>query len=303
MNNEARGNYRKVNNEQLALRIQAGIDVAENMLKLWEQNQGLIHMLAKKYKYLADEEELCQEGYFGLCEAVEHWDPDRGGSFSTVLFQYVRLAMYRYYENNGTVRLPVGAGERVRKYEKLRAAFCLKVGREPTDRELCYYLDVSRETLERIRKDAKVGRLTSLDKPVGEEQDTSLGDLLPNEKDMEGEVLEHVLQDELRAVIWPLVDSLPGKIPKVLRARYQDQKTLKEIGEEEGCCLDNIRQIEQKGLYELRKSHRARLLEPFLDEYIEAEAYRGNGVEKFNRTWTSSTERTALELVEDLTNI
>lgn len=286
-------------NEQLVVLIGAGNDKDGSlMLKLWEQNQGLICMLAKKYNYLADEEDLYQEGYFGLCEAVEHWDPDRGGSFSTVLFQYARLAMWRYCENNGTIRLPIGAGARVRKYEKLRTAFRIKMGREPTDQELCYYLDVSKEILERIRKDAQVGKLASLDKSVGEDQDTSLGDLLPNERDMEGEVLDHVSQNELRKVIWPLVDSLPGKIPRVLHARYEERKTLKEIGEEEGCCLDNIRQIERKGIYELRKSHRARLLQPFLDEYIEAEAYRGNGIEKFNLTWTSSTERTALELVE-----
>lgn len=286
-------------NEELVIRIRAGVDVADNMLQLWQQNQGLIGKIAGRYRGLADEDDLKQEGYFGLCEAVEHWDADRGVLFSGILFQYVRNAMLRYCQNNGTIRIPVGAGERILKYQRLREAFRLQVGREPTDREICYYLGVSEEILARIRKDAEMAKIGSLDKPLtGEDQETTVGDIFPSSGEMENDILDEVQLRQLQAVLWPMVDSLPGKIPGVLRARYQEQRTLKQIGEEYGCSMDNIRQIEQKGIRELRKSHRERMLRPFLQDYIDTHAYKGNGVGSFNRTWTSSTEKTALKLVE-----
>lgn len=68
-------------NDQLVLRIRAGEDTAENMLMLWQQNQGIIGKLAGKYKSMAEEEDLKQEGFLGLCEAVRHWEPDDGADF------------------------------------------------------------------------------------------------------------------------------------------------------------------------------------------------------------------------------
>lgn len=127
----------KISNEQLVIRIRAGEDTDGSlMLQLWEQNRGLIGKLAGQYRGLADEKDLKQEGYFGLCGAVEHWDVGRGAAFSSVLFQYVRSAMLRYCQNNGTIRIPIWAVERVWKYEKLRGAFRQQAGRESTQSNL-----------------------------------------------------------------------------------------------------------------------------------------------------------------------
>lgn len=284
-------------NEQLVNRIQAGVDVADNMLKLWEQNKGLIGKIAGKYRSYAEEEDLKQEGYFALCEAVEHWDAARGGSFSTVLFQYLRSVMLRYCQNNGTIRLPVEAGGQVRQYERLLVFFQQETGRKPTDREICYYLQVSMKTLARIRKAARMNKIGSLDTPVNEEDDATLCDVVAAPGSLEGDVLEELQAEQLKATIWPLVDALTGKQAEVIRARYREGLTLKEAGERIGTNTEGARQYQMKALRELRKPSRARYLRPFLyDDGIYNRALKGCGAGNFNRTWTSSTERVALGL-------
>lgn len=284
-------------NEQLVVRIQAGEDKdGRLMAQLWEQNQGFLSMLANKYKSAADYDDLMQEGFLGLCAAVEHFQPDKDALFLTYAKFWIQQHMLRYISRNS----PVGINlyQRARKYRRFVSQFAQEYGREPDAADACYFLRVSKRELQTAKEAAYRLDTASLYAFVGEDQETTLADLLPGDMDVEGSVLDEVSRAELSAVLWPMVDALPGQIPMVLRARYQDRKTLKEIGEEHGCTLENIRQIERKGMSELRKSHRVRELRPFLlTEEQEAAAYRGNGVGEFNRTWTSSTERVALELV------
>lgn len=283
-------------NEQLVIRIQAGEDRAgELMAQLWEQNQGFLSMLARKYQCAAEYDDLMQEGFLGLCAAVEHFEPDKDASFLTYAKFWVCQYILRYIARNS----PVGINlyQRARKYRRFVSQYEQRYGREPDAAEACYYLGISKRELQTAKEAAHRLDTASLDIYVGEDQETTLADLLPGDTDVESGVLDEVNRAELSAVLWPMVDALPGQIPTVLRARYQGRKTLKEIGEAEGCTLENIRQIERKGIYELRRSHRVRQLRPFLTEEQEAAAYRGNGAEQFNRTWTSSTERVALELV------
>ena len=150
--------------------------------------------------------------------------------------------------------------------------------------------------LENLRKAAQMVQIGSLDVPVGEEGDCSMYDLLPAAIDEEEQTIEKIQHEQLCAVLWPLVDSLPGQQPQVIRARYQERRTLADIAKEKGVTLDAIRQQEAKGLKELRKPSKSKLLRPFLpeDDRIYSRALQGNGVERFNMTWTSSTERVAL---------
>ena len=94
------------------------------------------------------------------------------------------------------------------------------------------------------------------------------------------------------------MDALPGKQPEVIRARYQEGRTLEDVGREMGVTGNMVRQIQATALRELRKPSRANQLRPFLDEVIYSKGIRGGGVRRFHETWTSSTEREALKLVE-----
>lgn len=140
-------------------------------------------------------------------------------------------------------------------------------------------------------------KIGSLDVPIGEEGDWSMYDLLPAAMDEEEQTIEKIQHDQLCTVLWPLVDSLPRQQSWVIRAKYQEKRTLADMANEKGVTLGVIRQQEAKGLRELRKPSKSKLLRPFLpdDDRIYSMALQGNGVDRFNRTWTSSTERAALQ--------
>ena len=283
-------------NEQLAIRIKAGIDVADNMLQLWQQNRGFIHKIVNQYKTYVEEEDLEQEGYLGLSAAVEHYNSDEGVTFLHYASFWIKQYMSRYIKSNGTIRLPEFMQGRIREYNKMVQKWQQNYHRKPTDEEICHFLDINWEMLENLRKAAQMAQIGSLDVPVGEEGDCSMYDLLPSAMDEEEQTLEKIQHEQLCTVLWPLVDALPGQQPQVIRARYQERRTLADIAKEKGVTLDAIRQQETKGLRELRKPSKSKQLRPFLpdDDRIYSRALQGNGVGSFNRTWTSSTERVAL---------
>lgn len=283
-------------NEQIAIRIKAGIDVADNMLQLWQQNRGFIHKIVNQYKAYAEEEDLEQEGYLGLSAAVDHYNPDEGVTFIHYASFWIKQYIARYIRGNGTVRLPESMQGRIREYNKMVQKWQQNYHRKPTDGEICHFLGISWEMLENLRKAAQMVQIGSLDVPVGEEGDCSMYDLLPSAIDEEEQTIEKIQHEQLCAVLWPLVDSLPGQQAQVIRARYQERRTLADIAKEKVVTLDAIRQQEAKGLRELRKPSKSKLLRPFLpdDNRIYSMGLQGNGVGSFNRTWTSSTERIAL---------
>ena len=109
-----------MDNEQLVARIRAGVDTADNMLILYEQNHGFIHKMALKYSGYAEIEDLKQEAYIGLCAAVEHYDEDKGVAFISYAGFWIKQTMQRYIDNcGGVVRLPVHAREWIAKYKKI----------------------------------------------------------------------------------------------------------------------------------------------------------------------------------------
>lgn len=117
-----------VTNEQLVARIQAGVDVPGNMLRLWEQNRGYIALVAKNYQAFEDIEDLKQEGYIGLCRAVDEYKPQEGVAFMTYAGYWIRQQMQRYVENcSSVVRVPSYAREKIRKQEKLASEWQKKI--------------------------------------------------------------------------------------------------------------------------------------------------------------------------------
>ena len=288
-------------NEQLAIRIKAGIDVANNMLQLWQQNRGFIHKIVNQYKAYAEEEDLEQEGYLGLSAAVDHYNPDEGVTFLHYASFWIKQYMSRYIKSNGTIRLPEFMQGRIREYNKMVQKWQQNYHRKPTDGEICHFLDLSWEMLENLKKAVQMAKIGSLDVPIGEDEDCSLYELIPGsideEEQVESMVLEKVQKEELCAVVWPLVDSLTDTQAKTIRARYQDNMTFREIAEDQGVSVEMARQRERQGLRELRKPSKSKLLRPFLpdDNRIYSMGLQGNGVERFNMTWTSSTERAALQ--------
>lgn len=297
-----------MSNEQLVILIKAGEGTAQNMERLYSQVKGFIHTVAWRYKGLAELEDLEQEGCLALYPAIDGYDPERGVKFLTYAENWIRQRMVRYIQNSGSCfRLPVHCLEDVRRYERFVSCFAAACGREPSDVEIRYYLGLTMEQVREIRADIRKASLGSLDSPVAGPDgpvagiSVTVGDLVASPGCLEEEILEKRQQEELGRELWACVDSLPGRQPEVLRMRYQKGMSLSMIGREYGTTSEAVRQIQAKALRELRKPGFRKRLAPFLPEAdrIYGAALTGGGVSRFNQTWTSSTERVALELLEE----
>lgn len=290
-----------MSNEEIVERIQSGEDVQNNMLKLWQQNRGMIERLANDYSKVEEREDLKQEAYFGLYKAVESYDPDKGSSFLTWAVYWIRQSMQRYCQNNGIIRIPIHSQEDLRQYKKLQNLFYLHVGRLPNTREYCCYLGCSVKTLESLQRNDRLSRIGSIDIPITglENDNVTVGDTAADPGDPYSEILDSITEKQLKEILWDIVEDLSGKEPAVIKMRYQENLTYKETAARTGITTEAARQWELKALREMRRPSRARQLRPFYDfEYIYDRALHGNGAAGFNRTWTSSTERVVLDLIE-----
>ena len=289
-------------NEQLAVRIRAGENVGDNMAILYDQVKDFIHAMAYKYHGQGELEDLEQEGFLALYDAIDHYEADQGVKFLTYASHWIRQRMQKYIQNTGSpLRLSAGRQKAIRKYRKFCTEFQTEQGRKPTEAELCRSLWLTLEQLREIQYDACMTAVKSLDAPIkgaeGEE-DTTLGELAASATDPCEELLDRLEQEELCSILWQCVDGLPGKQPDVIRSRYKDNMTMKQCGQFCGISEAEVRKQQLKALRSLRSGENAKKLRPFLpeDAWIYSSALIGNGVERFNHTWTSSTERVALEL-------
>lgn len=286
-------------NEELVKMIQNGADVTENMQQLWQQNRGFIFKIAIQYQSLSELDDLIQESYFGLCKAVDHYNPDMDASFIHYASFWIRQQLIRYIKKNKTVRIPEHTHGKIREYKKAVQQWQQRYHREPTEAEISDYIGIDGKTLEEIKRSALMGKIGSLDVPVGEESDGTLYDLIPSGMDDKEDVLNKVANEELAEVLWGMIEELPGQQSEVLKMRFKENMKLREIGAVSGFSTDRARQIESKGLRALRNPKRSRILREFLDdERIYNSALHGNGVSSFSNTWTSSTERIALKRIE-----
>lgn len=289
-------------NEQLAVRIRAGENVGDNMAILYDQVKDFIHAMAYKYHGQGELEDLEQEGFLALYDAIDHYEADQGVKFLTYASHWIRQRMQKYIQNTGSpLRLSAGRQKAIRKYRKFCTEFQTEQGRKPTEAELCRSLWLTLEQLREIQYDACMTAVKSLDAPIkgaeGEE-DTTLGELAASATDPCEELLDRLEQEELCSILWQCVDGLPGKQPDVIRSRYKDNMTMKQCGQFCGISEAEVRKQQLKALRSLRSGENAKKLRPFLpgDAWIYSGALIGNGVDHFNQTWTSSMERVALEL-------
>lgn len=286
-------------NECIVAAVQAGDNEAENMLELWQQNKGFIAMMARRYSAGAEMEDLEQEGYIALHEAVRHYEPNRGMSFISYAAFWIKRRMRICADNSRTVRLSFNAGDEVRQYQKIMREYRQEYGRDPSDWELCGFLYVSREKLDRIRKAARMGNIRSLDEPVqGMDGDISLGDTVATGEDAVEVAIREIDKERMKRELWLAVDQLPGDLPAAVRLRYEDGLTLEKTGQAMGVNRERARQLESKAMRILRQPHRCRTFRAYFEEYLSAAPIHHVGVRRYLETWESEVEREALRWAE-----
>lgn len=286
-------------NECIVAAIQAGDNEAENMLQLWKQNKGFIAMMARRYSAGAEIEDLEQEGYIALCEAVQHYDPARGMSFISYAAFWIKRRMRICVDNSRTVRLSFNAGDEVRQYQKIMREYRQEYGCDPSDWELCGFLYVSREKLNQIRKAAQMGNIRSLDEHVqGMDGDISLGDTVASGEDAVEDAIREIDKEQMKRELWLAVDQLPGNLPAAVRLRYENGLTLEKTGQALGVNRERARQLESKAMRILRQPHRCRNFRAYFEEYLSAASIHHVGVRRYLETWESEVEREAIRWAE-----
>lgn len=283
-------------NEQIVALIRAGIDEADNMLQLWQQNQRFIKMMAVKFTGRAELDDLMQEGYIGLCEAVRHYDLEKGIPFITYAAFWIRQVMQRYIENCGNVvRIPTHAGEWMHKYKKMEAEYRKYYGAVPTDQVLCVLLGISQDKLKSIKESIGMGQIRSLNESLGDEEgELTVQDSVGSDEELEGDIISRLDYQDMKAKLWEAVDSLPGIQADVICCRFLDNKTLQEIGEKYNVSREAARSYQDKAMRELRKPSKSRKFRGYYEEYIAAASIHHTGLQSFRSTWTSEVERDAI---------
>ena len=290
------GTRENISNEQLVDRIKAGENEADNMLQLWQQNRGFVYKVARRFSGYAEMDDLMQEGYLGLDEAVRQYRSDKDAGFLTYAKFWIRQRMQRYIDNCcSVVRIPVHAQGDVRRYKRAVREYQKYYGCEPPESALCALLDVGQEKLCAIRENARTGQIDSLNRVIGgDDEDITIADTVASGEDMEADVIRELDRENMSRELWIAVDQLPGNLPAVVRFRYQEGMTLERVGQEFGVSRNYARQLESKAFRMLRTEKRGGKLRRYCEEYLSAAPIHHVGVESFQRTWMSEVEREVL---------
>ena len=251
-------------NEELVKRIRGGSLVSDNMQLLYEKNLPLIKQCIKLYAAYEPIEDLLQESYFGLYEAVQHYETSENVLFMTYAPYWIRQAVIRYIEKCGsTVKIPGNARQKIAKYKKAVEKYMQSV--------------------------------VSLDTPLTGNEDMTITDTLQVDLSVEDETIDKIYAEHSKNELWGIVEHYTSdRENQIIREYFINNKPMAQIAREQELSLGRIRQIKEKGLRRLRMGKARRELSEKFD-IVEAGAYRGGLNSYREHDFTSIVEYMAIK--------
>lgn len=287
-----------MSNEEVVFEIKQGNLAKENMQILYDRNLPLIKKFINPYMAHVSEDEkqdLLQEAYFGLLEAVNKYESTENVSFITYSKWWIINAVRRYLNNNcSLIRIPEHIAMAVYHYNKNRGSFYKKTGRYPTLEEIAEILCVSVDEARKI--EGYQINYFSLDSSFNEDDGANMSEFIKDEFDLERTVVDKMYKEHQKKVIWGVLErNLDTRETEVLVDQYKNGMTLQDIANKNNISISRVNQIKIKSLQKLRRGiARRELLNKM--EIVESPIYR-TGLNDFKRN-DSMVERIAIKKLE-----
>lgn len=284
-------------NEQIVEKIRNGFYVTDNMQLLYESNLPLIKQFIKPYTAYEPMEDCLQEAYFGLWEAVQHYETSENVLFMTYAGYWIKQSVQRYIERCGSVvRLPNHTRQKIARYKKTVERLSQEQGRTPTDAEVAANMGVSVAAVQEIQ--GYMQGVASLDSPLSVDSELTLCDSVQADFNLENETIDKMYAEHSKNELWGIVEHYTGKRENnIIKEYFIHNKSMPEIAKEQSITVSRVREIKEAGLRRLRVGRaRRELLEKF--DIVEAGAYR-NSMNKFKEHgFTSTVEYIAIRRAE-----
>lgn len=284
-------------NEQLVEKIRNGYSVTDNMQLLYERNLPLIKRMIKPFTAIEQTEDLLQEAYFGLWEAVQHYEASENVLFMTYAGYWIKQAVMRYIENCGSVvRIPNHTRQKIARYKKTVERLSQEYKRTPTIQDIADAMGISISEVQDIQ--SYMQDVSSLDSPLSVDDELTLCDSIKADCDIENDTIDKIYDEYSKNELWGIVERFTSDIEnKVIADRYKQDMTYRDIGIKNNISMQRAREIEHSALRKLRIGKAKRtLLEKF--EVVESGMYK-TGFNSFNQhNFTSRVEFIAIRKAE-----
>lgn len=290
-----------MSDEELVKLIQQGENINNGMEQLYMKTKGFINHCAKKYKGFADMEELMQEGYIALDNAVKAFDNEKYERFIFCLQIYLSRQFEKYYiENNRSGMISKGYNSYISRYLKIQKFFKLTFNRDPNMREYVAYLRLSVEMVKKIEDIMNMRKIVSIDAPISGDEDEKLcfGMTLSDSENVEVNVTDTMMDDDIKSGLWEIVRSNTNKEEySVIWAIYTWDMPLDKYAKQTGISRKVVTNNRNSALSKLR-AYKIKKMIADRYEINYAQAFRSS-ITSFKNTFTSSTERAAIKNVEN----